>query len=147
MSPAFGGASASETKSRGVVVGATVRAVQSPRVRDHSWGHLAVERVGDLGDAKLWPGGGREWNWAETGTHHEPGIQPDDVQELLDHDPEVVVLTRGRELRLQVMDATLELLESRGVRLVRDETSAAIDAYNDLVDQGVRVAALVHSTC
>jgi hypothetical protein len=45
------------------------------------------------------------------------------------------------------MDATLELLERRGVRVVRDETASAIDAYNDLVDQGVQVAALIHSTC
>ena len=57
--------------------------VQSPRVRDHSWGNVDVELVGGLVDAKLWPGGGREWD----------------------------------------------------------------DAYNELADRGVKVAALIHSTC
>ena len=42
---------------------------------------------------------------------------------------------------------TIELLTQRGVRCVRDETAAAITEYNRMVDQGVRVAALIHSTC
>jgi hypothetical protein len=45
------------------------------------------------------------------------------------------------------MDATLDLLDTRGVDLVWEETAAAIDAYNDLANRGVRVAALIHSTC
>jgi hypothetical protein len=103
--------------------------------------------VDDLGDAKLWPGGGREWDWAETGTHHNPGIQPADVLEVLEHAPEVVVLSRGRELRLETTPATLALLGEHNIRIVWDETSAAIDEYNRLASQGVLVAALLHSTC
>src|SRR5262245_52034301 len=89
------------TGCRGVVdtLGAVGNDDRSPRVIAHRWGQLDVDELGELGDAKLWPGGGREWNWGETGTHHSPGIQPGDVQELLEHDPEVVVLSRGRELR------------------------------------------------
>ena len=49
----------------------------------------------------------REWDWNETGTQHDPGIQPADVDELLAHDPEVIVLSRGRELRLQTQPQTL----------------------------------------
>jgi NAD(P)-dependent dehydrogenase (short-subunit alcohol dehydrogenase family) len=41
------------------------------------------------------PGGGREWNWLETGTHHNPGIQIAEVEELLEHGAGVVVLSRG----------------------------------------------------
>ena len=116
-------------------------------MRSHSWGHLEIDGVGQLGDAKLWPGGGREWDWAECGTHHSPGIQPGDIRELLEHDPEVVVLSRGRELRLETAPATLALLDTQKIRVVREETSIAIAEYNRLVDDGVRVAALLHSTC
>ena len=119
----------------------------SPAVLTHSWGQLEVDGVGDFGDAKLWPGGGREWDWAETNTHHVPGIQPAEVRELLEHSPEVVVLSRGRELRLQTTSETLDLLKEHGVRVVWDETSVAIDEYNRLAREGVRVAALLHSTC
>jgi hypothetical protein len=62
---------------------------------------MEVEEIGQGKDFKLYPGGGRKWDWRETGTQHVPGIQPSDVQELLDHGATVVVLTRGMQLMLQ----------------------------------------------
>lgn len=122
-------------------------AAPSPLVRAHGWGSVEVEGLGRLRDAKLWPGGGRAWDWTETGTHHRPGIQPADVAELLEHRPEVVVLSRGRELRLETAPETVAVLETRGVETVRAETGAAIEAYNRLAGEGRRVAALLHTTC
>ena len=59
---------------------------RSPRINHVSWGRLEVEGGAEpYKDAKLFPGGSREWNWRETGTSHSPGIQIADVQELLDH--------------------------------------------------------------
>jgi hypothetical protein len=59
----------------------------------------------------------------------------------------VIVLSRGRELRLETMSETLHELEERGIRVVWQETGDAIDAYNELAAEGARVAALLHSTC
>jgi hypothetical protein len=108
---------------------------------------VEVEGIGKLRDAKLWPGGGRAWDWTETGTHHHPGIQPADVIELLGHAPDVVVLSRGRLRRLETRDDTLSLLDERQVEVVREETGAAIERYNRLAAEGRRVAALLHTTC
>jgi hypothetical protein len=113
----------------------------------HTWGELEVDGLGTYGDAKVWPGGGREWDWAETGTHHRPGIQPADVEELLTYEPEVIVLSRGRELRLEVCPETWSMLKAHGVEVINEETSRAISMYNDLVAGNRRVAALLHSTC
>ena len=44
----------------------TAPETRSPRVLTNSWGHLDVEGLGELEDAKLWPGGGRERDWTET---------------------------------------------------------------------------------
>lgn len=120
---------------------------ESPRVGENSWGHIEVPGFGRFKDVKLWPGGAREWDWDENGTRHDPGIRPEDVEELLAFEVEVVVLSRGRELRLLTMKDTIALLEQRGAELVQAETSEAIAAYNDLADRGRRVAALLHSTC
>jgi hypothetical protein len=120
---------------------------RSPRVTDDGWGFVAVDGVGRLRDAKLWPGGGRGWDWNETGTHHRPGIQPADLAELLDHGPDVVVLSRGRERRLETMPEAVALLEARGVEALQAETGAAIETYNRLAGEGRRVAALLHTTC
>jgi hypothetical protein len=119
----------------------------SPKVLSDTWGEVVIDGLGKLGDAKLWPGGGREWDWAETGTHHQPGIQPADLEELLTHEPEAVVLSRGRELRLEACPETLTLLRSHGIELIFEETSIAISRYNDLAAGDRRVAALIHSTC
>jgi hypothetical protein len=124
----------------------------SPRVMELSWGRLEVERPGSDGgtsrfkDAKLWPGGARVWDWRETGTEHDPGIQPADVEELLDHGATVIVLSRGMLGRLGVMPATLRLLESRGVRSEVAQTEEAVRLYNALREHE-RVAGLFHTTC
>jgi hypothetical protein len=108
---------------------------------------IEVDGVGTLRDAKLWPGGGRAWDWNETGTQHRPGIQPGDVEELLEHGADIVVLSRGRQCRLETSQAVLSFLDAHEVTVIRDETSAAIDVYNGLAADGQRVAALVHTTC
>ncbi len=103
--------------------------------------------MGTFRDAKLWPGGAREWDWEVTGTRHQPGIQPADVEELLPYQPAVIVLSRGRELRLETCPQTLDLLRTMGIEVILEESSVAISKYNDLVEDGTRVAALIHSTC
>ncbi len=108
---------------------------------------MEVEGLEPAKDFMLWPGGGRPWDWNETGTGHSPGIQPADVEELLDHGAEVVVLSRGRELQLRTSPSTLELLETRGIEARAEETGAAIDLYNRLAEEGARVGGLFHSTC
>ena len=119
---------------------------RSPRITHISWGKMEVEGLGPGKDLKLFPGGGREWDWNETGTRHVPGIQPSDVVELLDQGSEVVVLTRGMELVLQTCPETLALIEGRGVVVHVEETRAGVELYNRLaVSQ--RVGGLFHSTC
>ena len=92
-----------------------VRDCRSPRITHLSWGRIEVEGGRIFKDAKLWPGGVREWDWKETGTRHRPGIQPADVEELLEHDAEVVVLSKGIVQALQVCHETLELLKNKGI--------------------------------
>ena len=60
---------------------------------------------------------------------------------------EVVVLSRGRQRRLETTAAALSLLEDHDVAVVREETSVAIEEYNRLAAEGRRVAALFHTTC
>ena len=56
---------------------------------------MQVECLGVGKDFKLYRGGGRAWDWAETGTRHSPGIQPADVEELVARGATTVVLSRA----------------------------------------------------
>ena len=87
----------------------------SPRIIHISWGHMEVEGLGSGKDFKLYPGGGRKWDWRETNTEHSPGIQPADVQELLEKGSKVVVLSRGMQLMLRTCPETLQLLKDKGI--------------------------------
>jgi ATP-binding cassette subfamily B multidrug efflux pump len=62
------------------------------------------------------------------------------VTELLNHEPELVILSRGRQGRLSASPETLSLLERRGVPVVREKTAAALATYNPLAAERCRVA-------
>lgn len=118
----------------------------SPKISEISWGKMEVEGFGTFKDAKLYPGRARAWDWNETGTRHQPGIQPADVQELLDAGAQVIVLSKGMEERLGVHPETLRLLEYLNIPVHVLETNAAVEKYNQLRgDQ--KVGGLFHSTC
>lgn len=118
----------------------------SPRITAFSWGRLEIEGQGTFKDAKLWPGGAREWDWGETGTSHAPGIQPADVREVVEHGARVVVLSRGVQERLQVMSETLEMLRERNVEAEVLQSEEAVRRYNELAGE-TAAGALIHSTC
>lgn len=120
---------------------------RSPRIEDVAWGRLAVDGCeATYKDAKLWPGGSREWDWNETGTRHVPGVQPSDVEEIVENGAEIVVIGRGMTGALRVMDETLERLEAAGVEVEVARTKEAVARYNELRESRP-VGGVFHSTC
>jgi hypothetical protein len=119
----------------------------SPRVTALGWGRVEVEgAAAPFKDAKIFPGGAREWDWRETGTRHSPGIQPADVEELLEHGSTMIVLSLGLWERLGVAAETIRLLAERGIAYEMLQTGRAVERYNELVISEP-VGALIHSTC
>jgi len=100
-----------------------------------------------LEDSKVWPDGAREWDWNLTGTHHVPGTQPADIEELLELGIEVLVLSRGMQLVLQTSPETEELLRANGIPYHIEETSRAVALFNRLWLEGKKVGGVFHSTC
>lgn len=119
---------------------------KSPRINRLSWGRVEVEGYPPFRDAKVFPGGARAWDWSETGTRHEPGIQPADVQDLIDHGAKTVVLSKGFWARLQVCPKTLKVLADKGIKVEVLQTEAAVKRFNELREM-VSVGGLFHSTC
>ena len=118
----------------------------SPRISLLSWGRIEVEGYPPFKDAKIFPGGAREWDWRETGTRHVPGIQPADVQELIERGARTVVLSKGVWERLQVCPETLEALSKNDIQVEVLQTEAAVERFNEL-RENIAVGGLFHSTC
>jgi hypothetical protein len=119
-------------------------------ISDLAWGNIEVSISGkkqNFKDCKVWPGGAREWRWGETGTHHNPGIQPADIQEILAHEVDAIVLGRGQLGRLGVSSATEAILRGQGIACYVEKTKKAVMLFNELVRNGKRVGGVFHSTC
>ena len=121
------------------------RTTSSPRITHLSWGRLETED-GAFKDARLFPGGAEEWDWNETGTSHDPGIQPADVERLLQRGATTIILSRGFHERLRIAPETRRMLEQRGVSTHIAQTEQAANLYGEL-RQTEKVGALIHSTC
>lgn len=119
----------------------------APEILREGWGRLEVAGQAEaFKDAKLYPGGARDWNWKETGTQHSPGIQPADLVELVEHGAQVVVLSRGRLGRLKITPEAKRYLQEQGVEVEIHSTEEAIRRYNALRLE-LPTGALIHSTC
>ncbi|MFP3913884.1 MAG: MTH938/NDUFAF3 family protein [Actinomycetota bacterium] len=110
------------------------------------WGSIETE-VGRFRDAKLWPGGGRGWDWRETGTRHDPGILAADVEELIGHGAHKVILGCGQRGRLGVAEEAEAALRAAGVPWEIYESGEAIERYNRAAARAEPVGALIHTTC
>ncbi|GIW79466.1 MAG: hypothetical protein KatS3mg105_1273 [Gemmatales bacterium] len=119
----------------------------SPKITNIAWGIMEVEGLERGRDFKLYPGGGRAWDWTETNMHHVPGVQPSDVEELLEKGSTAIVLSRGMQLALQICPETLQKLRDRNIPVYVEETRNAVEIYNRLAEQGETVGGLFHSTC
>ncbi|EKD37991.1 MAG: hypothetical protein ACD_75C00909G0001 [uncultured bacterium] len=121
--------------------------VVSPRILSSGWGKMVVDGLGRGKDFKLWPGGGRNWDWAEYGTGHSRGIQPGDLDDLIANGCEVVILTTGRLGRLRIAQPILDILHDKGIETIVADTQKGIALYNDNVEKGRAAGGLFHSTC
>ena len=118
----------------------------SPKINSIKWGPILVGDENSYKDAKLFPGGSRTWDWNETGTSHNPGIQPADVKELLEHGAETIVLSKGFNERLKTKPETEQYLDDNEVSYHILETEEAVSKYNQL-RKTKPTGALIHSTC
>ncbi|KAF4009615.1 hypothetical protein G4228_000890 [Cervus hanglu yarkandensis] len=82
-----------------------------------------------------------------THTPHSPGVQPADVEEVVEKGVQILVIGRGMSEALKVPPSTVEYLKKKGIDVRVLQTEQAVKEYNALVTQGIRVGGVFHSTC
>ena len=121
-----------------------------PHIDSIKWGAIQVsddnKEIQVYHNVKIWPTKSCKWNWKETGTQHVPGIQIADVREFIDM-VDIVILTRGMSLALQVPQATIDYVKKQGKQCYVGQTEEMIILYNQLSAAGKKVGGLFHSTC
>ncbi|NXR79499.1 AAMDC protein, partial [Pycnonotus jocosus] len=80
-------------------------------------------------------------------TQHSPGVQPADLEEVVQKGVKTVVIGRGMSEALQVPASTVDYLKKNGIEVLVLQTEKAVAEYNALAAQGVKVGGVFHSTC
>lgn len=74
-------------------------------------------------------------------------VPPEELDQLLEAGPEVLVIGTGQQGLLNVDGCLKELAKEAGVSLVVKRTPLALCEYQRLVAEGKKVNALIHVTC
>jgi len=124
-----------------------------PHILSLEWGEMSVgfkDEVMTFKDCVLTPQRAENWDWRADDTHHRPGISAKAVLGVLD-ECDVLILSRGMHLKLQIAPETNRLLKANAHRVKAHvlQTADAVRKYQELLEQddGRRVAGLFHSTC
>jgi len=123
---------------------------QAPIISSIVWGKVVVKNPDGkecvYKDCILTPKGSQKWDWNKTGTEHVPGIQIDDIKDFID-EVDIIILSKGMDNQLQTKTDTYSYVKEKKKKLHILNTRLAVEKYNELVAQGVKVGALIHSTC
>jgi hypothetical protein len=124
--------------------------IHNPKVSHLEWGKIVIGDGSDscsYKDCKVFFGGARKWDWNETHTRHDPGIQVGDVQDLIAQGAETFVLSQGMQGVLQITDDVKRYLDEHNLPYEVALTKEAVEIFNTLLSLGKKPAALFHSTC
>ncbi len=113
-----------------------------PEIQAYSFGRIEIDDVVYNRDVIIFPDRVRS-NWRRRDGHN---LAIEDLIEVLDGGPEVIMLGRGAFGRIKVSDNIRELISERGIELVVFRTEGACKAYNELRERR-RVIAALHLSC
>ncbi len=77
--------------------------------------------------------------------HHT--VMLEDMKELLEPKPEIIVIGTGSQGVVKVEDTVLKLAESEGIKVIVKPTGEACEEYNKILKEKKRVCAILHNTC
>jgi hypothetical protein len=113
-----------------------------PHVASYAFGKIVVDDKTYTQDLILLPGGARPGWWRKEGHL----LQPEDLQEVVEARPSVLVVGTGNPGLMKVPQETLDCLAAQGIRVEVHPTAAACQRYNELA-RSEQAAAALHLTC
>lgn len=83
-------------------------------------------------------------NWRRKEGHY---LAIADLDDVLDANPEVLIIGSGYYGRMQVPEVTRDILNEKGIQVEVVPTSDAVEKFNQLQQECARIVAALHLTC
>ncbi|MBD3172935.1 hypothetical protein GF326_10725 [Candidatus Bathyarchaeota archaeon] len=112
-------------------------------IDNYSFGKIVVEGKEYTNDLIIYPDHIQKNWWRKKG--HRLGLS--DLDEVLDYDPDILVIGQGTFARMKVSKEVYEALEERGIEITAEKTGKAIDTFKKLLKEDEIVVAALHLTC
>ena len=112
-------------------------------IDSYSFGRIVVDGTAYTNDIKIIDEAViPEW-WRKSG--HT--VAPEDVADLVQSQPDVVVIGKGKPGFMSTSAEARRLFADHGIQLLEEKTSQAIQTFNRLHREGKKVCAGFHLTC
>lgn len=113
-----------------------------PRIDSYRFGRVVIDGQPHTRDVILLPDRVIAGWWRKEGH----AVHPEDLDAVLEVQPELLVVGEGAYGRMGVTEETRSALEQTGIALISQPTEEACQTYNRLCEQQA-VAAALHLTC
>lgn len=108
------------------------------KIEHYLFGSFVVDGKEYRSDIKLIGNEVRLW--------HNHSLSLDDVKDVINAKPSAVIIGTGSVGVVNVKKEIVELIKSKGIKLIIAKTAQACKLYNEL-SKKENVAAILHSTC
>jgi len=112
-------------------------------ITDFSFGRIVANGQTCNNDIKIVQGTPAPDWWRKSG--HT--VEIEGVQDILNTDPEILVIGQGQPGYMQISDALREHLTEKNVTLIEEPTVKAIETFNRLYKEGRQVSGGFHVGC
>ena len=111
-------------------------------IESYAFGKIVIDGKEYTGDVIIFSDRIKADWWRKEGHR----LHVEDLVEVLEEQPEMLIIGTGYYGYMEVPRETRELLEQRGIEVIAEKTSEACDTYNKLTGNKKAIVAL-HLTC
>jgi hypothetical protein len=111
-------------------------------VDDYSFGRIVIDGKTYTSDVIVYPDRVDPSWWRKEGHY----LQKEDLKDILKEGPDIVIIGKGNWGVMAVPKATVDFLESKGIRVFTDKTGNAVELFNAHPKDKKMVGAF-HLTC
>jgi hypothetical protein len=109
-----------------------------------AFGSMIVDGRRITSDLMIFPDGRIEDRWRRIAGHR---LEKADIEPLLESHPGILVVGTGVYARMRLRPDLESYMQEQGIELVAKRNKTAVQAYNQLRQEGKKVAACFHLTC